>query len=84
MIQLEQLTKVFELEDDKQFFPAYALTPVVRQETLDQHPELADLLNQLSGKLDDETMAALNARVDVERQSIENVAENFLKEQGLI
>jgi osmoprotectant transport system substrate-binding protein len=72
------------LEDDKQFFPAYALTPVVRQETLDQHPELADLLNSLSAVLDDETMARLNARVDVERETIEAVSESFLQEQGLI
>ena len=72
------------LEDDKQFFPAYALTPVVREQTLAQHPELADILNQLASKLDDETMARLNAQVDVERRSIENVSESFLREQGLI
>ncbi|MDX1605132.1 MAG: glycine betaine ABC transporter substrate-binding protein [Candidatus Competibacterales bacterium] len=72
------------LEDDKQFFPAYALTPVVREQTLEQHPELADILNQLASKLDDETMARLNAQVDVERRSIENVSESFLREQGLI
>lgn len=72
------------LEDDKQFFPAYALTPVVRQDTLDRHPELADLLNGLSAILDDATMAQLNARVDVERETIEAVAESFLQEHGLI
>ncbi|MGF1526570.1 MAG: glycine betaine ABC transporter substrate-binding protein [Candidatus Competibacterales bacterium] len=72
------------LKDDKNFFPAYAITPVVRQATLEEHPELADLLNQLSAELDDETMAALNAQVDVEKTSIEAVAENFLQEQGLI
>ncbi len=72
------------LEDDKQYFPAYALTPVVRQDTLDANPELADQLNALSAKLDDQTMAALNAQVDVEKVTIEDVSENFLKEQGLI
>ena len=72
------------LEDDKGFFPAYALTPVVRQDTLDGNPEIADLLNKLSGSLDDETMASLNARVDVEKETIENVASSFLKEKGLI
>lgn len=72
------------LEDDKGFFPSYALTPVVRQETLDAHPELVDVLNSLSAKLDDATMARLNAQVDVERKSVEGVAATFLKEQGLI
>ncbi len=72
------------LEDDKKYFPAYALTPVVRADVLEANPELADQLNSLSAKLDDQTMANLNAQVDVEKQSIEAVAESFLKEQGLI
>ncbi len=72
------------LEDDKGFFPSYALTPVVRKETLDANPKLAEILNNLSAKLDDATMARLNAQVDVERKSVEQVAETFLKEQGLI
>jgi osmoprotectant transport system substrate-binding protein len=72
------------LEDDKGYFPAYALAPVVREEVLENHPEIGDLLNELSGKLDDATMAQLNARVDVERVSIENVATEFLSEHGML
>lgn len=72
------------LEDDKGFFPSYALTPVVRKETLDANPKLAEVLNNLSAKLDDATMARLNAQVDVEGKSVEQVATDFLKEQGLI
>ncbi len=72
------------LEDDKGFFPAYALTPVVREDILKENPKLSELLNELSGKLDDETMATLNAQVDVEKKTIEDVASSFLKEQGLI
>lgn len=72
------------LEDDKDYFPAYALTPVVRKEVLDKNPDLAEQLNALSAKLDDKTMAQLNAAVDVEKKSIENVAQEFLKSQGLV
>jgi osmoprotectant transport system substrate-binding protein len=72
------------LTDDKGFFPSYALTPVVRKETLDKNPKLAELLNALSAKLDDATMAKLNATVDVEKKTIEDVAGTFLKAQGLI
>lgn len=72
------------LKDDKGYFPAYALTPVVRSDVLKKHPELADILNALSAKLDDATMAALNASVDVEKKTIEQVSQDFLKEQGLI
>ena len=72
------------LKDDKNYFPAYALTPTVRKEVLDKNPKLAEHLNALSGKLDDATMAKLNAAVDVEKKSVEQVAEEFLKEQGLV
>ncbi|TDR52982.1 osmoprotectant transport system substrate-binding protein [Halomonas ventosae] len=72
------------LEDDKGYFPAYALTPVVRQETLEANPELAEQMNALSSLLDDETMAELNARVDVERETIEDVAQSFLEENELL
>lgn len=72
------------LEDDKGYFPAYALTPVIRQEVLDANPELADLLNEVSAKLDDTVMAALNATVDVEQVSVENAAAKFLEDNGLL
>lgn len=72
------------LKDDKGFFPAYALTPVVRKETLDKNPKLAEILNGLSAKLDDATMARLNASVDVDKKSVEEVAAGFLKSQNLV
>ncbi len=72
------------LADDKGFFPSYALTPVVRKETLDKNPKLADILNELSAKLDDATMAKLNASVDVDKRTIEEVSTDFLKSQKLI
>ena len=72
------------LEDDKNFFPNYALTPVIRKETLAANPALRAQLNALSAKLNDSTMRALNQRVDVKKETIEAVAEDFLRSQGLI
>jgi osmoprotectant transport system substrate-binding protein len=72
------------LKDDKGYFPSYALTPVARKDVLDANPKLADLLNGLSAKLDDGTMSRLNAKVDVEKKTIEEVATEFLKAQRLI
>ncbi len=72
------------LQDDKGYFPSYALAPVVRADVLTAHPDLADLLNGVSAKLNDALMAKLNARVDVDKESIENVAADFLKENGLM
>ena len=60
------------------------MTPVVRKEILDKNPKLAEILNALSAKLDDATMAKLNASVDVDKKSVEEVAAGFLKGQALV
>lgn len=72
------------LDDDKGFFPNYAIVPVVRTDTLEANPTLAEPLNALSAKLDDSTMQALNAQVDVDKKPIEDVATEFLTSNGLI
>ena len=72
------------LKDDKHYAPPYNLTPVVRKEVLDKNPQIADTLNAISAKLTDETMAKLNASVDVDKKTPEEVAEGFLKSNGLI
>ncbi|WP_333489749.1 ABC transporter substrate-binding protein [Alkalihalobacillus sp. CinArs1] len=71
-------------EDDKNFFPPYYAAPVVRQETLDSHPELADIVNELAGKISEEEMSEMNAKVDLDGEEPEDVAMNFLKDKGLI
>ncbi|WP_353894037.1 glycine betaine ABC transporter substrate-binding protein [Proteinivorax hydrogeniformans] len=72
------------LKDDQNFFPPYYPTPIVRQETLEKHPELEDALNRLGGVLDDTTMAELNGRVDLEGEDARDVARDFLRQQGII
>lgn len=72
------------LEDDRNFFPDYALAPVVRASVLEDNPDLRELLGSLSSRLDDETMQELNMRVDVEKEDIPDVARTFLKDQGLL
>jgi osmoprotectant transport system substrate-binding protein len=72
------------LKDDKHYAPWYNLTPVVRKEILDKYPKIADALNALAAKLNDDTMARLNASVDVDKKTVEEVASGFLKSNGLI
>ncbi len=72
------------LKDDKHYAPWYNLTPVVRKEIVDKYPKVGDALNALSAKLNDETMARLNASVDVDKKTVEEVADGFLKSNGLI
>ena len=72
------------LEDDKGFFPAYAIAPVVRTETLEANPNLTEPLAAMAGAIDDATMQSLNSMVDVDKKTIEEVATTFLTEQGLL
>ncbi|MBC2678599.1 MULTISPECIES: glycine betaine ABC transporter substrate-binding protein [Pseudomonas] len=67
------------LEDDLEYFPDYTAAPVVRQQLLDAHPQLAAQLKPLAEMLDDATMRELNAQVDVEHRSPTVVAAEFLK-----
>src|ERR1700687_1955327 len=72
------------LKDDKNYAAPYNLTPVVRKEILDKNPKIADALNALAAKLNDENMSKLNASVDVDKKTVEEVAEGFLKAVGMI
>ena len=72
------------LPDDIGFFPPYYACNFVRQETLDKYPELEQVLSKLDGRIDEKTMAEMNSKVDVEGKSAEEVAHQFLEENGLL
>nr|WP_126468254.1 glycine betaine ABC transporter substrate-binding protein [Pragia fontium] len=72
------------LKDDKGFFPSYAVTPTVRADVLKSTPGLAEALNTLSRLLNNDVISELNAKVDIEHQSAELVAAQFLKDNGLL
>lgn len=72
------------LKDDKLYFPPYYAVPIIRMETLKEHPELEEVLNLLAGKIDDRTMSVLNGKVDLEGMQAREVAEQWLKEEGLM
>jgi osmoprotectant transport system substrate-binding protein len=71
------------LEDDKHYFPDYTAAPVVRQDYLDAHPQLAQEIKPLAELFDDETMRQLNARVDVDHESPSSVAADFLRQHPI-
>ncbi len=72
------------LEDDKEYHPVYNGAPVIREETLEQYPEIEEVLQPLIESLDDETMQRLNAMVDIDGYEPDEVAEMFLEEEGLL
>jgi osmoprotectant transport system substrate-binding protein len=71
------------LEDDKSFFPLYNGAPVVMEQTDQEHPEVLEVLAPLAEVLDNDTMVELNGQV-AEGQPMDQVAEDFLREQGFI
>lgn len=72
------------LQDDKHLFPPYQGAPLLREETLKQHPELEGILNKLHKKITATEMATMNYQVDVEGKSAKEVAHDFLSRQGLL
>ena len=42
-------------------------------------PEIAEILNNVSAKLDTETMIALNAKVDIDKEEYDDVAKEFFE-----
>jgi len=51
---------------------------------LERHPEIATHLSALSAKLDNAAIARLNAKVDLQKMTVEEAASMFLKESGLL
>ena len=72
------------LEDDKSFFPDYNGAFLVREDVLEQYPELEGILNQLAGRIPTEQMAELTYQVDVVGRTVDDVAREFLVSQGLL
>lgn len=72
------------LKDDKDFFPSYHCGTIVRQEVLDAHPELRDVLMKLDGILTDDEMVELNFRVEEKKENEKDVAVDFLTQKGLL
>jgi osmoprotectant transport system substrate-binding protein len=72
------------LEDDKGMFPPYNSTLVVRDEVIEEAgPDLEETVTLVNEGLTDEVMQELNARVDLDKETPEAVAGQYLEESGL-
>ena len=72
------------LADDRRFFPPYFAAPVIRSKFLRDHSEVGTVLARLGGVIDDNTMQTLNYEVDERGRQPDDVARDFLGEQGLL
>jgi osmoprotectant transport system substrate-binding protein len=72
------------LDDDKGVQPVYRPTPIIREAALQANPKIADILKPIFAALDLATLQELNARVQVQGEPAETVAEDFLKSKGFL
>ena len=75
--RLSETDKFVLLEDDRHVWPPYNLAPVVRGEVLETNPEIEEILKTVNETLDTPTITALNAKVDVDKEEYEDVAEEY-------
>jgi osmoprotectant transport system substrate-binding protein len=72
------------LEDDEGGFISYLSSVMVMEELADEHPEILDLAAEIGAPIDEEMMTEMNAAVDVDGEFPEDVAEQYLRDQGFI
>jgi osmoprotectant transport system substrate-binding protein len=72
------------LEDDRHDQPVYAPVPTMREAALRQYPQVAAIVKPLMESFSRETLQRLNARVQVNGESAESVAEDYLRTRGFL
>jgi osmoprotectant transport system substrate-binding protein len=72
------------LEDDRNDQPVYAPVPIIREAVLKANPQIARLVKPLMQSFNRQTLQQLNARVQINGESAQSVAEDYLKTSGLL
>lgn len=74
---------LFVLDDDRHYFPPYEAVPVIREQTLREHPEIVPLLADLADKISDQEMRRMNYAVDGQHHDAKDVVREFLHQNKL-
>lgn len=72
------------LTDDKHLQNADYLTPIVNAKQLQDHPQIATALNPLAAVLTTKDLGDLDNQIDGQRQTVQDVAKNYLTSKGLL
>lgn len=73
------------LEDDRGLHPAQNIAPILSDELIEAYgDELVDAINELSARITTEALLAWNVETDLEFRESDEVAEEWLREEGLI
>src|SRR5262249_11294739 len=69
---------LFQLEDDRHYFPPYEAAPVFRTATLERHPEIRQAVSWLTGKVTEQEMRRMNSEADIDHREVKAIAGDFL------
>lgn len=72
------------LADDKHLFTDYRCSTVVRNEVLEAHPELQDVLMLMEGLISNEEMTQMNYELNTNHRLESEIAAEFLQSKGMI
>ena len=74
---------LFQLEDDKHYFPPYEAIYFARQDTLSRVPALQEVLTRLANAIPTDEMRRLNYEVDGKKRTQADVVREWLKQKGI-
>ncbi len=75
----------YTYEDDKELFRSYHITLSMSDETAEEiGPEGIEIVESVQEPMTEEVMRELNARVDLDKEKPEDVATQYLQEEGFI
>jgi osmoprotectant transport system permease protein len=75
---------LFQLEDDRHYFPPYEAVYLVRRDSLARVPALGEVLAQLAGAISTEEMRKLNYEIDGNKRDPKEVVREWIASKGLI
>jgi len=69
---------LFQLADDRKYFPPYEAVYLVRQDTLERVPALREVLTKLANAISTEEMRRLNYEIDGNRRDPKEVVSQWI------
>jgi len=75
---------LFQLEDDRHYFPPYEGVFLARRDALERVPALGDVLKKLGGAISTDEMRNLNYEIDGARRDKKPVVREWLIKKGFI
>lgn len=71
------------LADDRHYFPPYEAVPLVREDSLQLHPEIQLAMDRIAGKVSAAEVQAMNDAVDGKHEDVGDVVREFRARNGL-